>query len=115
MGNFQFSGTFSTCPDPMDTQPFAQPEIGAFLNGKPAYQGWESAIIKFPPLTPAEFLELNSRWVGANATYQGGVVPYLGNSGWQNISAWWHQPLYTGLDGYFHHGTTMLITKVVRY
>jgi len=115
MGNFQFSGTFSTLPDPMDYQPFPPPVNGFFLNGKPVRPGWESGVVKWPELTPAQFLELNSRWVGAAAALQGGKVPYLGNSGWQSITAWFHQPINTGFDGTFHLGTTMLITHITRY
>lgn len=113
MGSFELSGAFTSCPDP-DYQPYGTPEFGAFLDGKPVRQGWESGMLKYPPMTTAGMNELYTRYlVYATADSRvEGKIPKLSGYGWRSVSAWWHEPLPTGWDGPIAHGVTQIVSKI---
>ena len=114
MASFQFNGAFSNIRDP-NYESYGLPRPGGFIGMKPVYQGYESGLLKFPPLTSGMFNELYSTWTAQMETYTQGTLPKLSGYGWQTISAWWGEPLPTGWDGGFAHGVTMTIWKVQRY
>ena len=114
MGSFSLNGTFSNCPDP-DFQSYGPPLRGAFVGGGLVYQGKESAILKFPPLTSAAYNELFNRWTGNYQGLVGGTLPDLSGYSWDTVTAAWGAPMPTGFDGQFVHGVNMVVYKITRY
>lgn len=113
MGNFEFSGSFPNLPDP-DYEPGAVPVVGFFIGGKPVRQGWESGQLKWGPLLSAAFAELRTRYEEQKNDYTVGKLVAISGYGYQNVTAWWHEPLPTGWDGNQAHGVTQTVTRVVR-
>jgi hypothetical protein len=111
---FSLNGTFSACPDP-DYQPFGIPERGAFIGGKPVRQGWESGILKFPPLGTAAHNELRARYEANKNAQTSGNLPAMSGYGWRAISAYWHEPIPTGWDGPFAMGVSMTVSHIGNY
>lgn len=114
MGSFSLNGTFTACLDP-DFQSYGLPYRGGFIGGKPIYQGWESGVLKFPPLPSAAFNELYSRWAANSGSQTSGSLPKLSGYGWRGVSAWWLQPLPTGWDGPIAHGVAMEVQRIGNY
>lgn len=114
MGSFSLNGVFTAAPDP-DYQPFGTPEVGKFLNGKPIRQGWESGVLKFPPMPTAAANELRARWLANRNAQTSGNIPALSGYGFVAVSAWWHEPVPTGWDGPIAHGISMVVSKVGYY
>ena len=114
MGNFSFNGTFTGLDDPHDYTPYRIPERGQFLgNGKPIRQGYESGTFSWPAgMNTAQYNELRSRWEANKNTLTSGAVPAISGYGWRAVSAWWHEPIYTGMDGPIVHGVTMGVTRI---
>jgi len=114
MGSFSLNGTFSATLDP-DYESRGIPERGGFIGGKPARQGWESGILKFPPLASAAFNELYTRYETNKNAQTSGALPRLSGYGWRAVSAYWHEPLPTGWDGEFAHGVMMGVSRIGNY
>lgn len=111
---FSISGAFTTVPNP-DFQSYGLPEVGAFLNGKPVRQGYESAMLSFPPLRTGQWNELYSRWLGNNNAQISGALPKVSGYGWRAVSAYWHQPQFQSIDGPFYMSVTMIVSKIGDY
>lgn len=115
MGNLSINGAFTACPDPADFQPFGKAYRGDFMGGKPIYQGYESGLLKFPPVISAGFNELYARWAANSGAQTSGAIPKLSGYGWRAVSAWWHEPIPTGWDGDLAMGVTMLVKRIGNY
>lgn len=87
MGSFSLNGTFTALPDP-DFQTYGLMEVGGFLNGKPIRQGFESGILRFPPLTTAAHNELVARWEANKNSQVSGALPAISGYGWRAVSAY---------------------------
>jgi hypothetical protein len=114
MGSWSLNGTFTACYDP-DYQASPIPVRGAFIGGKPIRQGWESGMLKFPPLPSAGFNELRSRYEANKNAQTSGTLPSLSGYGWRAVSAYWGEPLPAGWDGGFAVGVTMGVSRVGNY
>lgn len=114
MGNFSLNGTFTACPDP-DYAPYPIPVRGAFLNHKPVLQGYESGILKFPPLPSGAFNELRARYEANKNSQASGAIPKISGYGWRAVSAWFMEPLYTNYDGPIANGVTMPVMFIGNY
>jgi hypothetical protein len=115
MANFSIAGTFTALPDP-DYQSMGIPVRGGFIGGGLVRQGWESGVLKFPPLSSAMRNELVSRWEANKAGLVGGTLPKLsGTVGWGAVTAAWGQPVWTGFDGEWAHGGSMIVYRITRY
>lgn len=114
MANFSLNGAFTACPDP-DYAPYTVPVRGAFLNHKPVRQGFESGLLKFPPLPSAAFNELRARYEANLNTQTSGAIPKISGYGWRAVSAFFMEPVYASYDGPIANGVTMLVTFVGNY
>lgn len=114
MGNLSINGAMSICPDP-DYQTFGTPVKGAFVGGGIVRQGNESGVLKFPPLNSAMRNELYTKWATNKNGLVGGAIPAISGYGWQTVTAAFGEPLPTGFDGEWAHGTQMVVYKIVRY
>ena len=112
MSNFELQGSFTATPDP-DFQSYGTPVRGFFGNGKPVRQGWESGVLKFPPLASGAFNELSHSYHANKNAAQAGKIPRVSGYGWRTVTAYWHEPLPTGWDGEWAHGVQMLLTKII--
>lgn len=114
MGSFSLNGTFTACPDP-DYQSYPIGVRGAFVGGGIVRQGQESGMLKFPPLTSGMRNELVARWNANKQGLVGGALPNISGYGWGTVTAAWGEITFTGFDGEFAHGGSMLVYKVTRY
>lgn len=115
MGNLSTNGVYTSLPDP-DYQPYPIPERGAFLNGKPIRQGYESGLLKWPAGVPSAALnELRARYEANKNAQTSGALPKVSGYGWGAVSAYWHEPVPTGWDGPIAHGVTQVVSRIVRY
>ena len=112
---FSINGVFTALPEPEDYQPFPIPERGAFMNGKPIRQGYESGMLKFPPMPSAGFNELYARYAANKNAQTSGNLPAVSGYGFRAVSAYWHEPLYTGYEGPIAHGVTMIVSRIGNY
>lgn len=114
MGSFSLSGVFTALSDP-DSQPYGIPERGAFIGGKPVRQGYESALLKFTPLTTGAYNELRARYEANKNAQTSGNVPAVSGYGWRACSAFWHEPMPAGWDGPIVLGVTMIVSHIGYY
>ena len=114
MGNFSLNGAFTPTPDP-DCQAYGIPVAGYFIGGKPVRQGFESAMLTFPPMQSAMLNELRARYEANKNAQTSGAIPKVSGYGWRAISAWWHEPNPQGWDGPIAQGVTMLVTRIGNY
>jgi len=113
MGSFSLNGVFTALDDPHDYTPFPIAERGRFVNGKPIRQGFESGRVSWPAgMNTAQYNELRARYEANKNAYTSGAVPKVSGYGWRAVSAWWSEPLYTGMDGPIVHGVTMVISRI---
>lgn len=114
MTRFSLNGAFTACPDP-DYAPFPIPVRGGFLNHKPVRQGYESGVLKFPPMPSGAFNELRARYEANKNTQTSGAIPAVSGYAWRAVSAFWLEPLYTNYDGPIANGVTMIVAYVGNY
>lgn len=114
MGSFSLNGVFTACPDP-DYAAFPIPVRGAFLNHKPVRQGYESGVLKFPPMPSAAFNELRARYEANVGVQTSGAIPKLSGYGWRAVTAYFMEPVYTNYDGPIANGVTMPVNFVGNY
>lgn len=114
MGSWSLNGTFTATPDP-DYQTFGTREFGAFLNGKPVRQGFESGVLRFPPMTTAGYNEIRARYEANKNAQTSGNIPAVSGYGYRACSAYWHEPLPQGWDGSIVLGVSMPVSFIGYY
>jgi hypothetical protein len=114
MGSFSLNGAFTALPDP-DFQPAPLIEVGVFLGGKPVRQGYPGGVLKFPPLPSAAWNELRARYEANKNAQTSGALPAVSGYNWVAVSAWWHEPTYTGWDGPIAMGVTQAVSRIGYY